>query len=68
LLKIEPGATLHFEQTRVNDEVWLPASASIDASARLALFKHIRREIDMRFQGYKKFQAESQFLPVPASD
>jgi len=26
--------------------------------------KHIRREIDMRFQGYKKFQAESQFLPV----
>jgi hypothetical protein len=68
LLKIEPGAALKFEQTRVNDEVWLPASASIHADARVALFKHIRSEVNMRFQGYKKFQAESQFLPVPASD
>ncbi len=68
LLKIEPGAALRFEQTRVNDEVWLPASASIQAAARVALLKHIRSEVDMRFQGYKKFQTDSQLVPVPASD
>jgi len=66
LLKIEPGAALRFEQTRVNDEVWLPASATIKASAREAFFKHIRTEVDMRFQTYRKFQADSQFVPLPA--
>jgi hypothetical protein len=68
LLKIEPGAAIKFEQTRVNDEVWLPASASIKGDARVALLKHFRNELDMRFQDYKKFQADSQLLPAPASD
>jgi hypothetical protein len=64
LLKIEPGAALRFEQTRVNDDVWLPASASIHADARAAFLKHIRSEVDMHFQGYKKFQADSTFVPL----
>ena len=63
LLKIEPGAIVRFEQTRVNDEVWLPASGSIHADARLALFKRIHSEVDMQFSGYRKFQAQSQFIP-----
>ena len=61
LLKILPGATLQFEQTRVNDEVWLPASANIKVNARAAFFKE-HGEVDMRFQDYKKFQAKSEFF------
>lgn len=62
LVKIYPGATVHFEQTRVNDEVWLPASASIRVDGRAALFVGIHTEIDMKFRDYRKFQAESQLL------
>jgi hypothetical protein len=61
LLKILPGATLQFEQTRVNDEVWLPASASIKVNARAAFFRE-HGELDMRFQDYRKFQAKSEFF------
>jgi hypothetical protein len=62
MLKINPGATVSFEQTRVNDEVWLPASASIRVDGRAALFVGIHSEIDLRFRDYRKFQAESQLL------
>lgn len=62
LLKIYPGATVEFEQTRVNDEVWLPAHAEIHLTGRAALLLPIRDEVDMQFRDYKKFQAESQLL------
>jgi len=62
LLRIEPGAMVRFEQTRINDEVWLPAAAKIYANARLALFKSIHSEVDIRFEDYKKFQADSHLV------
>ena len=61
LLRISPGSILQFEQTRVNDEVWLPASAKIKANGRVALLKAVHADVDIRFQDYKKFQAQSQF-------
>jgi hypothetical protein len=62
LLRIQPGAMVRFEQTRISDEVWLPAAASIHIDARLALFKQIHTDVELRFHDYKKFQAESQVL------
>jgi hypothetical protein len=62
MLQIEPGATLHFEQTRINDEVWLPAAAKVYVNARLALFKQMHSEVDIQFRDYKKFQAESHLV------
>ncbi len=62
MVQIEPGATVHFEQTRVNDEIWLPASAQIHADARLALFKKMHSEVDIVFRDYKKFQADSHLV------
>jgi len=62
LLRIEPGATVRFEQTRVNDEVWLPASAKIYANAKVAIFKNFHSEIDITFQDYKKFQSDSHLV------
>jgi len=62
MVQIEPGATLHFEQTRINDEVWLPAAAKVYVNARLALFKKLHSEVDIQFRDYKKFQADSHLL------
>lgn len=60
MLKINPGATVQFEQTRVNDEIWLPAHANIRLDGRAALLFPLHDEIDMQFRDYRKFQAESQ--------
>ena len=62
LLRVAPGGTLHFEQTRVNDEIWLPFSIVVRADARLALVKAVRAEFDIRYSGYKKFQSDSHIV------
>ena len=62
LLRIAPGGALHFEQTRVNDEIWLPSHALIKGDARLALIKKLRAEIEVRYSDYRRFQADSQIL------
>jgi hypothetical protein len=63
LFRLAPGGSLRFEQTRVNDEVWLPAHVMIRADARLAYVKKVRAEIEVSYRDYKKFQAESRVVP-----
>ena len=62
LLRIAPGGTLHFEQVRVNDEVWLPSVVLVHANARLALLKTLRAEFESRYSGYRKFQSDSRIV------
>lgn len=62
LFRLGKGMRLHFEQTRVNDEVWLPSRLQAKADGRLALFKKIRREIVVVYSDYRKFQADSRLL------
>jgi len=62
LLRVAPGGTLHFEQTRVNDEVWLPSRAEVRASARVAYVRQLRGEFDITYRDYKKFQSDSRVL------
>jgi hypothetical protein len=62
LLRIAPGGSIHFEQTRVNDEVWLPAHITVHADARLAYFKKVREEYDVIYKDYRKFQADSKIV------
>jgi uncharacterized cysteine cluster protein YcgN (CxxCxxCC family) len=62
LLQLEPGSSIHFEQARINNEIWLPASAEIHADARIAYLKHIRNDVDLTFSDYKKFQAQSRIV------
>jgi hypothetical protein len=57
LLRIAPGGRLSYEQTRINDGVWLPARFSLRADARLALVKNIRAAIDVTYRDYKKLRA-----------
>jgi len=68
LARLQKGAHLTFEQTRVNDEVWLPKRVTVAFAARVLLLKTIRAEVDATFRDYRKFQSESRlvgFEPPP---
>jgi hypothetical protein len=53
---------MHFEQTRVNDEIWLPSSMLVRFQARLALLRVLRGEYDIRYSNYRKFQSDSKII------
>lgn len=60
--RLAQGARIHFEQTRVNDEVWLPVRAEVAASARLLLVRRMGGESEITFSGYRKFQSDSRVV------
>jgi len=62
LFRIAQGGKLHFEQMRINDEVWLPSLLSASADARLGYIKKLRGDINVTYRDYKKFQADSRIL------
>ena len=64
LVKLNPGSTVTLEETRVNNEVWLPKKQLIRISARLG-FKRFDMEQEVTFRDYRKFQANST-LVAPA--
>jgi len=64
LIRIAPGTALHFEQIRVNDEVWLPSTVTAHADARVAYLKRLHADIDVRYRDYKKFQTDSRIVGV----
>ena len=65
IARLNKGARLDIQMTRVNDEVWLPKHIEAKASARLALVKKYRIESDTSFSNYRKFQVESRVLAIP---
>jgi hypothetical protein len=67
LLRVAPGGRLSFEQTRVNDEVWLPSRINLRGEGRLALVKKVRAEVDVTYREYHKFQAESHIVADSSS-
>jgi hypothetical protein len=64
LARIHKGAHVLVEQTRVNDEVWLPKHIELRVDARVALVKNYREEIELTFRDYKKFRAETRITVV----
>jgi hypothetical protein len=62
LLALNPGSTLLFEQTRVNDEVWLPKLARGRIHARM-LVKHFNVEVDTTYYDYRRFRSEAHMVP-----
>ncbi len=61
---IDKGASMVFEQARVNDEVWLPSYAEVHMSARFLVLREKENGI-VRFSDYKKFNAESKIVIEP---
>jgi hypothetical protein len=64
IARLNPGAKLVFEQTRVNDEVWMPKRESVSGSGRLGIVKKISLEQELNWSNYRKFQVESKVVPA----
>jgi hypothetical protein len=62
IARLDPGAKLEFEQTRVNDEVWLPKREVVRGAARLGLVKKFSVEQEVTWNSYRKFQVDSKVI------
>jgi hypothetical protein len=60
LARIHKGSHIVAEQTKINDEVWLPKHLAVQVDARLVLLKSVNENIDETFRDYKKFRADSK--------
>lgn len=62
LARIHKGTRVMLEQTRVNDEVWLPRHLTFKVDARVALFKGFNIDGEQEFRDYKKFRTSSKIV------
>jgi hypothetical protein len=62
LARIHKGSRIVIEQTRVNDEVWLPRHVAVKLDARIALLKEYNLGQDVTFRDYKKFRATARVV------
>ena len=60
LARFHKGSRFMLEQTRVNDEVWLPLHLTAKIDVRLALLKNFDVDLEQSFRDYKKFRASSK--------
>jgi hypothetical protein len=59
LARLHKGAHLSFLRRKVNGEVWLPAVATYNGSARVGLLFTLRRSGSFEYSGYKKFSVDT---------
>lgn len=52
------GSAAIFEQSLVNNEVWLPSCLEEHLSGRFLLLRGYRRDFVIHYQGYKKYRVE----------
>jgi hypothetical protein len=64
LARIEKGAHVIVEQTRINDEVWLPRYVEARLDAKVLLLKTYREDLEQTFRDYKKFRTDSKITMV----
>jgi hypothetical protein len=59
LASLKKGSAFTFEQSKINEEVWLPSSLEAHVNARLLLLKGMEGNFIERYRNYKKFRVES---------
>ena len=62
IARVHKGTRFMLEQTRVNDEVWLPKKISFKLDARVALLKGFNIDGEDTFRDYKKFRTSSKIV------
>jgi hypothetical protein len=62
--RLHKGSRLVVEQTRINDEVWLPKHEAVKLSVRVALFKNLNIDEDDTYRDYKKFRTSAKIVGV----
>lgn len=63
LVDISKDTRFTMEQTKVNDEVWLPANIDARGAARVLLFFNFNGTVHAVQSNYRKFRATSTILP-----
>jgi len=61
LARLEPGAKLTFQQSRLNSELWLPSKATTELNARLG-FKKLRNDTVVTWRDYRKYRTDSRIV------
>ena len=61
---LHKGTHLYAEETRVNDEVWLPKLVRLNFDARIALFKELNEDVTQTYSNYKKFGAQTKIVTL----
>jgi len=64
LARFHKGSRIIIEQTRVNDEVWLPQHVAVKIDVRVALLKDFNVEDDISYRDYKKFRTDTKIIPL----
>ena len=62
--RIHKGTRVIYEQTRMNDEIWLPQHLTFKFDARVALFKGYNIDGEQTYRDYKKFRTSSKIVGV----
>ena len=62
LARFHKGSRFMLEQTRVNDEVWLPRHVTFKIDVRLALLKGFNVEGEQTFRDYRKFRTSTKIV------
>ena len=64
IARLHKGSRVVLDQTRVNNEVWLPQHINVKVDARVALLKEYNLGIDIAYKDYKKFRADTKIVSV----
>ena len=62
LARFHKGSRFMLEQTRVNDEVWLPQHVTAKIDVRLGLVKNFDVGVEQTYRDYKKFRTSSRIV------
>lgn len=65
LLKLKEGARMELTQQRVNDELWMTDHFKLRFSARVALIRGLRREVEVDWSEFQRFTVDSRILAGP---
>jgi hypothetical protein len=64
LARFHKGSRFMIEQTRINDEVWLPRQVDFKIGVRLALLKNLNVAEEQTFRDYKKFRTDAKIVGI----
>jgi len=64
LARLHKGTRFFVEQTRVNDDVWLPKLLRLHLGVRVALLKDVNYDVTQTYSDYKKFGSQSRIVAM----
>ena len=62
--RLHKGTHFYVEQTRVNEEVWLPKLLRFNLGVRVALLKDLHYDVTQTYRDYKKFGSQTRIVTI----